>query len=429
MQKIQKILVFLCLLSAFLFAKELDVNRIKQGDFTELKAYLTQLKSISKQRDLNFNEYRTLTRFALVDGIDGVYNGGSNRGFASVYYSKLSPFLAKEFGDLFAEYGIPLGNDIEEIKPEYYLYNELVFWFNDSKQIFTTKKAYESFLFFKHNAAFATKIDEEGQEIRNCAYGDAGGGECEFIFKKPVKAKGILTFNADFSSPPNEVDACDYPAYFSTFKTQDSRLEFINDGHIVLDKREYYDKLAQLLPKWYKDGLGGSVGYEVEVEIAGIMPWSFSACAAGKYVTITNIKVEKKLQDNPNTRKDYIENIESELNVYRLKLNSTDRYVNLREKPNGKILEQIPTAKSDAILLLNLNMSLWEVKGVSEWQRQLGYERAEFSGYEEVMGREWIKVLYFPPSLSPKTQTITEAKIGYIHKSTACYGRFALKIA
>lgn len=417
----QKIIVFLCLLGAFLFAKELDVNRIKQGDFTELKAYLTQLKSISKQRDLNFNEYRTLTRFALVDGIDGVYNGGSNRGFASVYYSKLSPFLAKEFGDLFAEYGIPLGNDIEEIKPEYYLYNELVFWFNDSKQIFTTKKAYESFLFFKHNAAFATKIDEEGQEIRNCAYGDAGGGECEFIFKKPVKAKGILTFNADFSLPPNEVGECDYPAYFSTFKTQDSRLEFINDGHIVLDKREYYDKFAQLLPKWYKNGLGGSVGYEVEVEIAGIMPWSFSACAAGKYVTITNIKVEKKLQDNPNTRKDY-ENIESELNVYRLKLNSTDRYVNLREKPNGKILEQIPTAKSDAILLLNLNMSLWEVKGVSEWQRQLGYERAESSDYEEVMGREWIKVLYFPPSLSPKTQTITEAKIGYIHKSQLVMG-------
>ena len=403
----QKILVFLCLLSAFLFAKELDVNRIKQGDFTELKAYLTQLKSISKQRDLNFNEYQTLARFGI---------GGSNREFASVYFSKLSPFLAKEFGDLFAEYGIPLGNDIEEMKPEYYLSNELVFWFNDSKQIFT-KKAYESFLFFKHNAAFATKIDEEGQEIRNCAYGDAGGGECEFIFKKPVKAKGILTFNADFSLPPNEVGACDYPAYFSTFKTQDSRLEFINDGHIVLDKREYYDKFAQLLPKWYKNGLGGSVGYEVEVEIAGIMPWSFSACAAGKDITITNIKVGKKLQDNPNDRKDYAKKIDKEFNMYKLELNSTDKYVNLREKPNGKILEQIPTAKSDAVLLLNLNMSLWEVKGVSEWQRQLGFERPEFSGYEEVMGREWIKVLYFPPSLSPKTQTITEAKIGYIHKS------------
>ncbi|MCI7411378.1 hypothetical protein [Helicobacter bilis] len=46
-----------------------------------------------------------------------------------------------------------------------------------------------------------------------------------------------------------------------------------------------------------------------------------------------------------------------------------------------------------------------------------GYERAESSDYKEVMGREWIKVLYFPPSLSPNTQTITEAKIGYIHKS------------
>ena len=58
--------------------------------------------------------------------------------------------------------------------------------------------------------------------------------------------------------------------------------------------------------------------------------------------------------------------------MYRLTINSTDKYVNLREKPNGKILEQIPTAKSEEILLLNLNMSLWEVKGVSEWQRQLG---------------------------------------------------------
>ncbi len=414
----QKILVFLCLLSAFLFAKDLDVNRIKQGDFTELKAYLTQLKSISKQRDLNFNEYQTLARFGI---------GGSNREFASVYFSKLSPFLAKEFGDLFAEYGIILGDENKAgVKAEYDLHRQLVFWFSgedvrDYKQIFT-KKAYESFLFFKHNATFATKIDEEGQEIRNCAYGDAGGGECEFIFKKPVKAKGILTFNADFSLPPNEVGACDYPAYFSTFKTQDSRLEFINDGHIVLDKREYYDKFAQLLPKWYKNGLGGSVGYEVEVEIAGIMPWSFSACAAGKDITITNIKVGKKLQDNPNDRKDYAKKIDKEFNMYKLELNSTDKYVNLREKPNGKILDQIPTAKSDAVLLLNLNMSLWEVKGVSEWQRQLGFERAEFSGYEEVMGQEWIKVLYFPPSLSPKTQTITEAKIGYIHKSQLVMG-------
>lgn len=409
----QKIIVFLCLLGAFLFAKGLDVNRIKQGDFTELKAYLTQLKSISKQRDLNFNEYQTLARFGIVDGIDGVYNGGGNREFENIYFSKLSPFLAKEFGDLFAEYGIILGDENKAgVKAEYDLHRQLVFWFSgedvrDYKQIFTTQKAYESFLFFKHNAVL------EGI----CEFGDAGGGECAFTFKKPIKAKGILTFHADFSLPPNEVSACDNPAYFSTFKTQDSRLEFINGGHIVLDGRKYYDKFAQLLPKWYKNGLGGSVGYEVEVEIAGIMPWSFSACAAGKDITITNIKVGKKLQDNPNDRKTYAKKIDKEFNMYKLELNSTDKYVNLREKPNGKILEQIPTAKSEEILLLNLNMSLWEVKGVSEWQRQLGYERAESSDYEEVMGQEWIKVLYFPPSLSPNTQKITEAKIGYIHKS------------
>lgn len=57
----QKIVVILCLLSVFLFANELDINRIKQGDFAELKAYLTQLESVSKQRDLNYNEYKTFT--------------------------------------------------------------------------------------------------------------------------------------------------------------------------------------------------------------------------------------------------------------------------------------------------------------------------------------------------------------------------------
>lgn len=68
-------------------------------------------------------------------------------------------------------------------------------------------------------------------------------------------------------------------------------------------------------------------------------------------------------------------------------------------------------------------MSLWEIAGVNEWQRQLGYkpnESSEFSDfyilsdeYKEVIGKEWIKVLYFPPN----TQKITEAKVGYIYKS------------
>lgn len=409
----QKIVVILCLLSVFLFANKLDINRIKQGDFAELKAYLTQLESVSKQRDLNYNEYKTFTRFSLVDGIDGVHNGGNNKELDDMYFSKLSPFLAEEFGDLFAEYGIILGDGNKAGgKAEYDLHRQLVFWFSgkdvrDYKQIFTTQKDYESFLFFKHNAVL------EGI----CEFGDGGGGACGFTFKKPIKAKGTLTFNADFSLPPNEVMACSNPAYFSTFKTQDSKLEFINGGHVVLDKREYYDKLTQLLPKWYKDGLGGSASYEVEVEISGIMPWVFSACAAGKDITITNIKILKMLQDNPDDRKDYAKKIDKDFNMYRLTIDSTDRYVNLRDKPNGKMIEQIPTANSNEILLLNLNMSLWEVGGVSEWQRQLGYGASESSDYKEVMGQEWIKVLYFPPNLSSKTQKITEAKIGYIHKS------------
>lgn len=103
--------------------------------------------------------------------------------------------------------------------------------------------------------------------------------------------------------------------------------------------------------------------------------------------------------------------------MYKLTISSTNKYINLYEKPNGRIIKQIPTTKgsnkNDETLLLNLNMSLWEVQGVSEWQRQLGYSLIADFTYEEIMGREWIKVLYFPPN----TQKLTQAQIGYIHHS------------
>lgn len=411
----QKIVIIVCLLSAFLFANKLDIDRIKQGDFTQLQEYLKNLESISKQRDLDYNEYKMLARFAP----DHSYDVGINREFGSIYSSGLSLFLAKEFGDLFAQYGISFHENEGGSRLKYGLYDNVVFWFSgksirDYKQVFTTQRAYESFLFFKHNAML------EG----SCEFGDGGGGICGFDFKKSIKAKGILTLNADFSLPPNKLDMCSDFTYSNTFETEDSRLDLINGGRIVLDNRKYYNNFIPLLPKWYKDGFGGSVSYEVEVEIEGVSSWTWSGCEEGKTINIANIKVLKMLQDNPDNRKDYAKKMgEEEFNTYKLALASTDTYINLRDKPNGRIIEQIPTAKSNEVLLLNLNMSLWEIAGVNEWQRQLGYkpnESSEFSDfyilsdeYKEVIGKEWIKVLYFPPN----TQKITEAKVGYIYKS------------
>ncbi|MCI5787066.1 MAG: hypothetical protein MR025_06430 [Helicobacter trogontum] len=418
----QKIICILCVLHGLLFANTINTNRIKQGDFTQLQTYLKHLDSISKQRELNYKEYKNLTQFACINGENKIYNSNDNKESISLYSSKLAPFLVKEFGNLFAKYAIPLCHDNGLHDEQYELYKAMLFWFNDAntrdlRQVFTTQNTYESFLFFKHNAIFATKINKKDSKEKYCYYGDGGGGECKFIFKEPIKTKGILTFNADFSLPPNEVHACDNFAYFSTFVTKDSRLEFINGGNIILDKPRYYDMFVSLLPKWYKEGLGGSVSYEVEVEIIGVMPWSFSACASGKDIAITSIKVLKMLKDSPNQKQDYIKQINKELNMYKLTISSTNKYINLYEKPNGRIIKQIPTTKgsnkNDETLLLNLNMSLWEVQGVSEWQRQLGYSLITDFTYEEIMGREWIKVLYFPPN----AQKLTQAQIGYIHHS------------
>ena len=142
------------------------------------------------------------------------YDVGINREFGSIYSSGLSLFLAKEFGDLFAQYGISFHENEGGSRLKYGLYDNVVFWFSgksirDYKQVFTTQRAYEFFLFFKHNAML------EG----SCEFGDGGGGICGFDFKKSIKAKGILTLNADFSLPPNKLDVCSDFTYSNTFET------------------------------------------------------------------------------------------------------------------------------------------------------------------------------------------------------------------
>ncbi len=104
------------------------------------------------------------------------------------------------------------------------------------------------------------------------------------------------------------------------------------------------------MPEWYKEGLGGSVNFEVELELESVMPWKFPACAAGNSIQIKNIKILKKISENPSQKKDYEDN-----EYYKVTLNTSDNYVNLRNKPNGKILAQIFTKDKENIKLINLS--------------------------------------------------------------------------
>ena len=87
--------------------------------------------------------------------------------------------------------------------------------------------------------------------------------------------------------------------------------------------------------------------------------------------------------------------------------------MNLRDKPNGKILAQIFTKDKENIKLINLSNMLWSINKISEWQRQIGYKQKLDFEDEPKLEQEWIKVLYFPPN----AQKIKDTKIGYIHKS------------
>lgn len=414
----KKILCFICLVTfAFGFDFDklgLDVELLNNKDYTQAKALLKGLESRAKQRDLSFEDYQKLEALMLCDVLpneDCVTPGFAN--YNAAYY--FTEFMAKEFGHLFAEYGIRLGTSVGyenfEYKKEYSLYDMIVFWFPINKNSPSQKEEYASFLFMKKHFKIATRIDDNGEEKDICSYGDAGGGECMFVPKKPLVLRGVLKAIQDFHLQPARLGSCDdgYSPY-NAFEPHNKNFVFAFGEVDLTHNQTYYNLFAPLLPKWYKEGLGGSVNFEVELELKSVMPWKFSACAIGNLMRIKNIKILKKISENPSQRKDY-----GDKEYYKVTLNTSDRYVNLRDKPNGKILAQIFTKEEENIKLINLSNMLWRVKEISEWQRQIGYEQKTdwFQDKEEFEKEEWVKVLYFPPNV----QKIKDAKIGYIHKS------------
>ncbi|WP_416872523.1 hypothetical protein [Helicobacter ganmani] len=409
----KKILCFICLVT-FTFGLDFDklglnVELLNNKDYTQAKALLKGLESRAKQRDLSFEDYQKLEALILCEM--SPFEDCVTPGFVTNAAYFFTKFMAKEFGHLFAEYGMGsnMGYENFEYKKEYYLYDEIVFWFPINKNSPSQKEAYENFLFMKKHFKIATEIDDNGKRKKICRYGDAGGGECMFIPKKPLVLRGVLKAIQDFHLQPARLGSCDDGSSpYNAFEPYNKNLVFAFGEVDLTYNQTYYNLFAPLLPEWYKEGLGGSVNFEVELELESVTPWKFSACATGNSIQIKNIKILKKISENPSQKKDYEDN-----EYYKVTLNTSDNYVNLRNKPNGKILAQIFIKDKENIKLINLSNMLWSLNKISEWQRQIGYKQKLDFEDKQKLGQEWVKVLYFPPNV----QKIKDAKIGYIHKS------------
>lgn len=408
----KKILCFICLVT-FTFSLDFDklglnVELLNNKDYTQAKALLKGLESRAKQRDLSFEDYQKLEALMLCEM--SPFEDCVTPGFVTNAAYFFTKFMAKEFGHLFAEYGMGsnMGYENFEYKKEYYLYDEIVFWFPINKNSPSQKEAYENFLFMKKHFKIATEIDDNGKRKKICHYVTAESGECRFVPKKPLVLRGVLKAIQDFHLQPARLGSCDDGSSpYIAFEPHNKNLVFAFGEVDLTYNQTYYNLFAPLLPEWYKEGLGGSVNFEVELELESVMPWKFS-CATGNSIQIKNIKILKKISENPSQKKDYADN-----EYYKVTLNTSDNYVNLRNKPNGKILAQIFTKDKENIKLINLSNMLWSLNKISEWQRQIGYKQKLDFQDSQKLGQEWVKVLYFPPNV----QKIKDAKIGYIHKS------------
>lgn len=334
----KNILCFICLVTftfGFDFDKlGLDVELLNNKDYTQAKALLKGLESRAKQRDLSFEDYQKLEALMLCEM--SPFEDCVTPGFVTNAAYFFTKFMAKEFGHLFAEYGMGsnMGYENFEYKKEYYLYDEIVFWFPINKNSPSQKEAYENFL------------------------------------KKPLVLRGVLKAIQDFHLRPARLGSCDDGSSpYIAFEPHNKNLVFAFGEVDLTYNQTYYNLFAPLLPEWYKEGLGGSVNFEVELELESVMPWKFS-CATGNSIQIKNIKILKKISENPSQKKDYADN-----EYYKVTLNTSDNYVNLRNKPNGKILAQIFTKDKENIKLINLSNMLWSLNKISEWQRQIGYKQ------------------------------------------------------
>lgn len=268
-----------------------------------------------------------------------------------------------------------------------------------------------------------------------CQIEHDGTGElyAYYTLKKPLKLKGEVVFEnlAQF-------DECDQSDMQSRLYIEsDSKgFDFLKTFRLSVNSKQIAGQMQSQLPKWFLDGVAGEVRFQVSFEVEnreediasshydeeGITKPHRAkiALALGQALcdfTTSKINV-KNLQIRKISEKIVDKKAYQQVDMlfgYGLILEDKDKFVNLRQSPNGKILTQIPTSQKDNILLIGLidKHKVWRYY-ISQVDQDTIWEY-----YDQVLPyvgnnkNEWHKVLYFPPNIN-KTES---ALIGYIHKS------------
>ena len=272
---------------------------------------------------------------------------------------------------------------------------------------------------------------------RYCFNGDGAQG-CEYALKKPLKLKGKLIFSTNYN-----IADCDEAIHIS-FEADDMSVATSHFGasNVILEHNaQTYKMIKSQIPQWYLDGLAGEVGFEVELEVAtraytqdspndtySSFGMFYTACYQDDEVTLMtkNLKILRKIDEKMFDRDkyQYFEyngvNINAVSDNFKIKLDTTDDFVNLRQSPNGKILAKIYKKDFDGSAVFNLTYGEYNTPDnyykndlQANIQDMIGKPRGKRPERLDPKKPRWIKVVYFPPNVTKAEQAI----VGYIHNS------------
>ncbi|OBV29553.1 hypothetical protein BKN38_02860 [Helicobacter sp. CLO-3] len=305
--------------------------------------------------------------------------------------------------------------------------------FREDLDLLCTKRERESYEFGKEyfRPIWYSEYEENGKKyFQTICFDNAAERFCQYALKKPLKLKGELIFSTDYS-----VDACDEAIHVS-FKADDMSVatDLFNIGNVDFERdAQTYEMIKSQIPQWYLDGLAGEVGFEVELEVAtrtdALNFWSleysvnldYSACGGYGLLMTKNLKILRKIDEKMFDKDKYGDEGSNEfIPNFKVKLDTTDDFVNLRQSPNGKILAKIYKKDFDSSAVFNLTYGEYATPDnyykndlQANIQDMIGKPRGERPEELDPKKPRWIKVVYFPPNVTKAEQAI----VGYIHNS------------
>ena len=268
---------------------------------------------------------------------------------------------------------------------------------------------------------------------KGCNYGYSGDkccmwsdGEklCFFTLLQPLKFSANLTLTHDIAE--NEcVGDVTMGRVLMQGDLHNATLSLNGEIKASNLPKELDEKIYKQLPQWFKAGLAGTVTFQAELELSNVKEnlladfagnttmqdvaiySDVSACGSGIMMNVKNVNIMRLIESKPYDRAWYEEQARTwSFPEWSFIPNTTDTFINVRDKPNGKVIAQIQVKEWDKMLVFNLERLQNRIPDVNGWQRVLRQTMP-------TKHKDYMNVLYFPPNVTDATK----ATQGYIHTS------------